>query len=172
LLRCSPLSAFVVARHHAAFEVLITGRFWHQSSSIALIAAAAAAAGPPPPPPPPPWSNSPSSIAKERGNSSSTTSIPTAAQTLKCQQVQMTWTYLTHLQYLNCVMMVKGIYQLASCWLKKIVPFLRSSYSKMTISTFFGGGDQLPFENGGNKNCSGQTIKRDCTFVPIVCDIM
>ena len=35
---------------------------------------------PPPPPPPPPLSNSPSPIAKERGTSITTTSVPTALQ--------------------------------------------------------------------------------------------
>jgi hypothetical protein len=45
-----------------------------------------------------PFSNSPSSIAEERGNSSSTTSVPMAAPTKKRLQVQMTWTYLPYLQ--------------------------------------------------------------------------
>ncbi len=47
------------------------------------------------------WSNSPLPIAEERGNSSSTTSIPTAAPTSKRFHVQMTWTYLTYLQYFH-----------------------------------------------------------------------
>jgi len=38
---------------------------------------------------------SPSSIDKERGSSTTTTSVPTAAPSLKCLQVQTTWTYLS-----------------------------------------------------------------------------
>ncbi len=49
--------------------------------STAATAAAVAAAGPPPLPPPPLWLNSLSFIAKEKVNSSTTTSIPTAAPT-------------------------------------------------------------------------------------------
>jgi len=62
---------------------------------------AATAAGPPPPQPStsPPLSNSLPSIAEERGNSSTTTSIPTAAPTREHLQVLTTWTYLTYPQY-------------------------------------------------------------------------
>jgi hypothetical protein len=83
-LHCCLPSAFVIARCHVTVNALVDGRFCPQLSSIAATAAtaaAAAAAGLPPPPRPPPWSNLPSFIAKERGNSSSTTSVPTAAPT-------------------------------------------------------------------------------------------
>ncbi len=61
---------------------------------------------PPPPPlplPPPPalLTASPSSIDEERGSSITTTSVPTVAPTRKRLQVQMTWTYLTYLQYVR-----------------------------------------------------------------------
>jgi hypothetical protein len=81
LLHCFLPSIFVIACHHAIVNALVAGRFRHQLSSTATTAAAAAAAKPPPPPPPPPWSNSPLSIAKERGNRSTTTSVPMAAPT-------------------------------------------------------------------------------------------
>jgi hypothetical protein len=96
----------------ATVDALVAGRFCRQSSSIATTAAAAtaaaAAAGLPPPPPPPPWSNLPSSIAEERGNSSSPTSVPTAAPTQKHLKVQTIWTYLTYVQYLKCVINGRG----------------------------------------------------------------
>jgi hypothetical protein len=69
------------------------------------------------PPPPPPLvlsTASPSSLDKKRGSSSSTTSVPKAAPMWKHLQVQMTWTDLTYLQYLKCVMFVKEIKQLVS----------------------------------------------------------
>ncbi len=52
----------------------------HHHQSL-LSTAAAAATRPPPPPLPLPWSNSLLSIAKERGSSTTTTRIPTAAPT-------------------------------------------------------------------------------------------
>ncbi len=109
LLHCCLLSAFVITRRHATANALFACHFCHQSSSTAAMAADAAAARLPLLPPPPPWSNSPSSIAKERGNSSSTIIVPMAAPTWKHLQVQTTWTYLTYLQYLRCVMLVEGI---------------------------------------------------------------
>jgi hypothetical protein len=79
LLHCFLLSAFVIAHCHATVDALVA--FCRQSLSIPATAAAAAAKEPPLPPLPPLWSNSPSSIAKERVNSSTTTSIPMAAPT-------------------------------------------------------------------------------------------
>ena len=68
LLRCCPLSAFVIACCHLTIDALVASRFCRQLSSTAATtttaAAAAGAAGPPPPPPPPPWSTSPSYIDK------------------------------------------------------------------------------------------------------------
>ncbi len=52
------------------------------------------------------WDSTSLSIAKERGNSSTTTSVPKAAPTWKCLQVQTTWTYFyltLYLQDLKCV---------------------------------------------------------------------
>jgi hypothetical protein len=80
LLLCHPLAALAgcfVASIYCCHNHQMH-RHWSLSSTAAT-AAAAAAAVPPPPPPPPPWSNSLLSIAKERGNSSITTRIPTAA---------------------------------------------------------------------------------------------
>jgi hypothetical protein len=109
LLHCFLPSAFVIAHHHATVDALVAGCFCCQSLSTAATTPTAAATKPPPPPPPRPWLNSPSSIAKERGNSSTTTSVPTAAPTSKRLQVLSTWTYLSYLQYLKCVMLIKGI---------------------------------------------------------------
>ena len=98
LLRCFPPSAFIITCYHATIDALDASRFCRQLSSTATTAtttAAAAAAGMPPPPPPPPWSNSLSYIDKERGSSSTTTSVPTPVPPLKCLQVQTTWTYLS-----------------------------------------------------------------------------
>jgi hypothetical protein len=97
LLNCFPPSAFVIACRHATVNALVAGLFCCQLSSTAATAAAAAAAGPPlpPPPPSPPSLNLPSSIAKERGNLSTTTSVPTAAPIWKGLQIQSTWIYLS-----------------------------------------------------------------------------
>ena len=107
---CHPISSLHSVMQ--SVDTLVGGRFCRQLSSAtttATTAATAAAAGPPPSPLPTPWSNSLSYIDEERGSSSTTTSIPTAAPSWKCLKVQTTWPYLTYLQYLKYAMLVKWI---------------------------------------------------------------
>ncbi len=105
--------------------------FLSSAATTAAAAAATAAPQPSPHPPPPPLLNSPLSIAKERGNSSTTISVPMAAPTWKRLLVQTTWTYLTF---------VWSVW----CWLREFSHYQVVSLEKLYLFTIYILGDDSP----------------------------
>jgi hypothetical protein len=78
-------------------------------------------------------------MAKERGNSSTTTSGPTAEP--KRLQVQTTWTYLTYLQYQGNLAITKLLGSL-----KKLYLFCNlhtTGWWWMSCPMFLGGGEHI-----------------------------